>query len=177
MSFLMSITIAYNSLLTTEIQIQDMLDSSDRSLDAAFTGAQYVLSALHAKKDTFMSDLSKRTYFVEADDSSGTKLRAGWYYLDENMGLLTDGEPTKSYRFRVTSYKNPDASLSTWTYIIKSQGQYLQRLNDTVIATHTSQIIANAQIDYTRKKVKLTAWRMMPYQTNDADFFNDSEEY
>jgi len=96
-----------------------------------------------------------------------------WFYLNENLSFFDYGETgssTKPYQFRVHSYPGTDGggTIIPASYTIKSQGRFLIYGSDktTVMATYTSQIIADCAIDFTRKVIQLKRWRYMPYESN-----------
>jgi hypothetical protein len=195
LGFLMTITTAYMKMVQTESEIQTMIDNSDRALDAAFSGVQYAMSVAQTRKEMFINDVTlvkDRIYFIDsaqtpdwdptADDPNTTytaTFTTDWFFFDGDMNFMEiDDNLNKPYVFRVTTYASHTASvLITDEYIIKSQGKYIEYSDDNVniINEYKAQVIAVVGIDFTRKTLRLKAWRQMPFQTSDSDFFAVTE--
>lgn len=194
LGLLVSISTAYIKMVQTETQVQGMIDNSDRALDAAFSGVNMAIAVLQSQEDKipFQNDPSiakTRIYFVKpaylSTDWSLINIgslnsttfpnatSSDWFYLNENLSFFDYGETgsnTKPYQFRVHSYPGTDGggTIIPASYTIKSQGCFLVYAADqtTVLATYTSQIIADCAIDFTRKVIQLKRWRYMPYESN-----------
>ncbi len=190
MGFLMTVTTAYMKMVQTENLVRGMIDHSDRALDAAFSGVQYAMSVAQTKSDMFINDtnaIKQRIYFIDSlltpdwDCTASSplsypnKLQSDWFFYDGNFELMKiHNDINKPYVFRVTSYASHTASLLVPSeYIIKSQGRFIEYSDDnsSVINEYKAQVIALVQIDFTRKVLKLKAWRQMQFQ-DDANFFN-----
>lgn len=194
---LISISTAYIKMVQTETQVQGMIDHSDRALDAAFSGVNLVMAVAQGQKIMFTNDAStakERRYFIRpggfgATDWGGLNILApttavynnatssDWFYLNDNLSLFSYGDTgssTKVYHFRVTSYPGTDnvGTIIPASYTIKAQGRFLVYSEDqvTVMATYTSQIIAECEINFVRKVIQLKHWRHMAFQT-DNDFY------
>jgi len=193
---LVSISTAYIKMVQTETQVQGMIDNSDRALDAAFSGVNMVMAITQSQKLMFTDDSTiakERRYFIApapltTDWTTGLNTpfsaavypnatNTDWFYLDESLATFDYGETgssTKPYHFRVTSYPGTTAAgvIIPASYTIKAQGRFLVYSGDStsVLATYTSQIIADCEINFPRKVVQLKRWRYMPFQS-DLDFF------
>lgn len=197
LGLLVSISTAYIKMVQTEIQVQSMVDHSDRALDAAFSGVNMVMAIAQSQKLMFENDPSTaklRRYFIRPAhltndwslisianlDTASVYTNAtnsDWFYINENLSLFSYGETgssTRPYHFRVTSYPGTDSggTIIPASYTIKAQGRFLvYNLAQTeVLATYTSQVIAECVINFPRKIIQLQRWRYMPFQT-DADFY------
>ena len=191
---LVSISTAYIKMVQTETQVQGMIDNSDRALDAAFSGVNMVIAILQSQEDKipFINDtttVKSRIYFIRpgylSTDWLGININpltsasfpnatsSDWFYLNESLDLFDYGDTgssTKPYQFRTHSYPGTTGAgvIIPASYTIKSQGRFLVYGPDqtTVLATYTSQIIADCSIDFTRKVIQLKRWRYMPYEDN-----------
>ncbi|MEW6708583.1 MAG: hypothetical protein AB1403_02080 [Candidatus Riflebacteria bacterium] len=189
MGFLMTVTTAYMKMVQTENLVRGMIDHSDRALDAAFSGVQYAMSVAQAKQDMFINStnaIKQRFYFISSTHTTDWdytassplsypyKLESDWFFNDGAFNLMEiHNDINKPYVFRVTSYASHTASLLIPSeYIIKSQGKFIEYSDDnsTVINEYKAQVIALVQINFTRKVLKLKAWRQMQFQ-DDANFF------
>lgn len=187
---LISISTAYIKMVQTETQVQGMIDNSDRALDAAFSGVNFVITVAQSQKQMFDQSLvAQRRYFTRTSpvgsDWAGIGLTfsavtytnatsSDWFFLNESLSLFDYGDTgnsTKPYHFRAISYPHTIGSvIQSDSYIIKSQGRFLIYNGTTVTATYTSQIVAECAIKFNRKVIQLKRWRYMPLQT-DTDFF------
>lgn len=196
---MVSISMAYIKMVQTETQVQGMIDNSDRALDAAFSGVNMTIAILQSQKLTFTDSevvAASRTYLIRnpvyaLGDWGGINIfvplpanfpnqfcnatASDWFYLDDKLNLFDYGETgssTKPYQFRINSYPGTTnvGVIIPASYTIKAQGRFLVYGGDRVIATYTSQIIADCEINFSRKVVQLKRWRYMPFQS-DTDFF------
>ncbi len=197
---LMTVSTAYMKMVQTEVAVQNMVDQSDRAMDAAFSGINYAIAIAQENRSMFDSNVAavaSRTYVINSTNSHWTNINAAWtsvaidkvasvpsdwLFLNEKLELYRINEQTASppYYFRVTSF--PAASTTAIAdpekYLIKAQGRYLQFSDDktTVLATFSTQLIAECKINFQRKVVQLSRYRYMVYQTTDANFFK-SQSY
>jgi len=193
-SFLMTVSTAYIKMVQTEIEVQTMMDQSDRAMDAAFSGINYAISVAQTRKEMFENNADKarmRIYLVAPTTNWSSALnltfnttnfpnaaRAGMLYLNEAMPLFNMNETaTQAYAFKLHSYPgvNPPgglANISPGSYTIKVQGFYRVFADNktTVLATYSSQLIAQCEINFARKVVQLKRWRNMAFET-DAAFY------
>ena len=185
---MVSISTAYIKMVQTETQVQGMIDNSDRALDAAFSGVNFVIAVAQSQKDFFLPGMAaQRRYFTRGTplgtDWAGIGLTfaaatypnatgSDWFYLNESLDLFDYGETgssTKCYLFRTISYPDTGttgSTIQTGSYLIKSQGCFQIYSGTSVIATYTSQIIAQCNVDFNRKVIQLKRWRYMPFETN-----------
>jgi len=196
---LMTVSTAYMKMVQTEVEVQGMVDNSDRAMDAAFSGISYAIAIAQSNKSMFINDVNavaSRTYIIASTTSlsdwtslnaawTTTKVNkvasvpADWLFLNETLDLYKINEQAASppYFFRVTSYPAPSSSeiASPPVYLIKSQGRFLHYSDDkaTVLATFSAQLIAECKIMFNRKIVQLYRYRYMPFQKDD-DFFKYS---
>lgn len=187
LSFLMAVSTAYLSMLSTEFQIQGMIDHSDRALDAAFAGSQYALAILSEHDQMFLDgeDRVRFTKGVGADI-----IESEWLYYDidpfVDAALLDFVDPynemvaTAAYRFLISSYVDPNGD--EWLYYIKSKGQYRTFDHGTTNAnaTYTAQILAKIDIDPNRRLMRLRSWRRMPAEDSENindDFFDEEQTF
>lgn len=191
---LVTISTAYMKMVQTETQVQGMIDNSDRALDAAFSGVNMVMAITQGQKEMFDPAMAnKRRYFTRPTPLTsdwtaiGTAsfvlgnypnvIRTDWFYLDENLEMFNYGETgsnTKPYHFRVISYPGITGAgaIIPASYTIKAQGRFQVYSSNLIIvvATYTSQIIAECEINFPRKVVQLKRWRYMPFES-DTNFF------
>lgn len=189
---LVSISTAYIKMVQTETQVQGMIDNSDRALDAAFAGVNANIAILQAQKDkpVFENDVgtaAKRIYFVPSVATwGGIGLTYGgtysnatgsdWIFIDDKLSLFDYGETgssTKPYQFRLHSYPGTIGStIQPGSYTIKAQGRFLVYATDqtTVVATYSSQIIAECEIKFNNKVIQIKRWRYMPFEGDDPSF-------
>lgn len=190
---MVSISTAYIKMVQTETQVQGLIDNSDRALDAAFSGVNFVMAVCQGQKLMFENDATKakeRRYFIRPShlstdwsllnvanlDTSSIYKNAtdsDWFFLNDHLSLFDYGDTassTKPYQFRVVSYPSTDGAgiILPASYIIKSQGRFLTYSSNIVTATFTSQIIAECEVNFTRKVIQLKRWRHMPVQASDT---------
>ncbi len=192
MALLMSVSISYLKMMEVEGQVQEMSDSSERALDAAFAGISYAMAIAQGTKDMFKGEsyLKHRPYLVENPTETGNfavglnkddltrRIESVWLYLDETMALIDEEETRPPYRFRATSYpcivKDDDgnSSIEPNRYMVKSQGNfmYYESGTDDVIATFTSQIVAELFVASPSRRLYLRRYRTVPYQKGDSFF-------
>ncbi|HOI91581.1 MAG TPA: hypothetical protein PLK28_13850 [Candidatus Rifleibacterium sp.] len=196
---LMTVSTAYMKMVQTEVEVQGMVDNSDRAMDAAFSGISYAIAIAQSNKSMFINKVeavASRTYIIASTTSlsdwtslnaawTTTKVNkvasvpADWLFLNETLDLYKINEQAASppYFFRVTSF--PAASTTAVAdpekYVIKSQGRFLHYSDDkaTVLATFSAQLIAECKIMFNRKIVQLYRYRYMPFQKGN-DFFEYS---
>ncbi len=196
---LMTVSTAYMKMVQTEVEVQGMVDNSDRAMDAAFSGISYAIAIAQSNKSMFINRVeavASRTYIIASTTSlsdltslnaawTKTKVNkvasvpADWLFLNETLDLYKINEQAASppYFFRVTSF--PAASTTAVAdpekYVIKSQGRFLHYSDDkaTVLATFSAQLIAECKIMFNRKIVQLYRYRYMPFQKGN-DFFKYS---
>lgn len=130
---LMSISTAYMKMVQTEIEIQSMVDNSDRAVDAAFSGISYAMAIAQNNRSMFddsVAACASRTYITSKTFSrwsvtgsaieipTGTlydnpkvqtlvaSVPSDWLFLNEKLTNFKIDEQTASppYHFRVTSY-------------------------------------------------------------------------
>lgn len=193
LGLLISISTAYIKMVQTETQVQGMIDNSDRALDAAFSGVNFVMAVAQGQKILFDAALvTNRYYFTRTIPLPGDWYAIGtatfvaanypnatgsdWFYLNESLDLFDYGDTgssTKPYHFRAISYPAIVAgAIQPGSYTIKAQGRFLvyDSTLTNVLATYTSQIIAECEINFPRKVIQLKRWRYMPFET-DTNFF------
>jgi hypothetical protein len=191
MGFLLTISTAYMKMIQTEIEIHGMIDHSDRALDAAFSGVQYVMGVAQSKKEMFLdsvADIQERIYFIDSGTPAylshvgwgvdAANIRpSDWFFYDNqsDLSLMEDyNVVNKPYMFRVCSIASYSGALVSDEYMIKSQGVYIEydSSNTNEINRFKKQIIAVVKIATSSKILKLKKWRQMEFETVDADFFS-----
>lgn len=131
---LMTVSTAYMKMVQTEVDIQSMVDHSDRAADAAFSGINYAIALAQKNRSMFDDDIyavASRTYIASftSDPSNGSdwtpiQIPAGvtwskakvktlvasvpsdWVFLNEKLEnyLIDSQTASPPYFFRVTSY-------------------------------------------------------------------------
>lgn len=194
---LMTVSTAYMKMVQTEVQVQSMVDQSDRAMDAAFSGINYAIAIAQENRSMFDNSIdavASRTYVISSTYSNWTSINAAWdsakinkvasvpadwLFLNEKLELyrVNDEIASPPYYFRVTSF--PAASSTAIAdpekYLIKAQGRYFQFSDDktTVLATFSTQLIAECKINFKRKVAQLSRYRYMIFQT-DTNFFKSN---
>lgn len=189
--FLMTISTAYLKMVQTEMEVQGMVDQSDRAMDAAFSGMSYAMAVAQTKSEMFLNDPLKakdRYYFIGPSTNWVASLgfpnlgifpnatSTDWLFLNESLMLFENTDTaTQAYRFRVHSYPGviSAGNIAPGSYTIKVQGQYRAFEGTSVMSTFSAQLIAQCEILFNNKVIQLKRWRQMQYET-DAGFFKAS---
>lgn len=189
MSLLMLFSSSYMALVESELNVQGLTTTSNRAMDAAYSGTQYVTSFAQTSPAMYANTSSRakdRLYFT-LFPSNATKLtnlfgsitdkpavsaanlvQSDWMYVD---GLVDDPIQglEKDYWFRAVSFPKKDkidnTKIDPQFYMIKSQGRYT---SDTGME-YKFQIIAEVKITTTAvsRGFKINRWRQMEYQSDD----------
>jgi hypothetical protein len=199
---LMTVSTAYMKMVQTEIEVQGMIDQSDRAMDAAFSGINYAIAIAQKNRSMFddsITAVASRTYVTSTSSSwspiqipsgitwDNTRVKtlvasvpSDWIFLNETLdNYILDSQPASPpYFFRVTSYPATSTTnvATTGVLLVKSQGRYYNysdKDKTTIIGTFTTQLIAECKVIFKRKIVQLNRYRYMPFQS-DSDFFKYS---
>lgn len=200
---LMTVSTAYMKMVQTEVEVQSMVDNSDRAMDAAFSGINYAIALAQKNRSMFDNSIpavASRTYVTSFANStwspieipSGTiwnnarvktlvaSVPSDWIFLNQTLDNYFIDSQTASppYFFRVTSYPATSTTnvATTAILLIKSQGRYYNYSDSnktTIIGTYSAQLIAECKVIFNRKILQLNRYRYMPFQ-KDADFFKYS---
>ncbi|HNX77074.1 MAG TPA: hypothetical protein PLM07_19240 [Candidatus Rifleibacterium sp.] len=200
---LMTVSTAYMKMVQTEVEVQGMVDNSDRAMDAAFSGISYAIAIAQSNNSMFINNVdavASRTYITSFASSTwgpvqipsgitwnNAKVRtlvasvpSDWMFLNETLNNYTMDSQSASppYFFRVNSYPatGTTAVATTAILLIKSQGRYYNYSDNsktTIIATYSAQLIAECKVIFERKILQLSRYRFMPFQNN-TEFFKYS---
>ncbi len=194
---LMSVSTAYMKMVQTEIEVQTMVDNTDRAVDAAFSGINYAITVAQTNRSMFdntVAAVASRTYVIASitSVSNWTSINAAWttskvgqvasipsdwLFLNKQLTnyLIDDTTASPPYHFRVTSYPaaSSTATADPTKFIIKSQGRFLtyDSTKTYVLATFTAQLIAECKINFSRKVVQLSRYRLTGYDSSATKFF------
>ncbi len=200
---LMTVSTAYMKMVQTEVDIQSMVDHSDRAADAAFSGINYAIALAQKNRSMFddsIDAIASRTYIVSSTSSNwspvqipsgvtwdNAKVRTlvasvppDWIFLNEKLEnyLIDSQTASPPYFFRVTSYPATSTTnvATTALLLIKAQGRYYNysdKNKTEIIGTFSAQLIAECKVVFKRKILQLNRYRYMPFQS-DSDFFKYS---
>ena len=200
---LMTVSTAYMKMVQTEVDIQSMVDHSDRAADAAFSGINYAIALAQKNRSMFddsIDAIASRTYIVSSTSSNwspvqipsgvtwdNAKVRTlvasvppDWIFLNEKLEnyLIDSQTASPPYFFRVTSYPATSTTNvgTTALLLIKAQGRYYNysdKNKTEIIGTFSAQLIAECKVVFKRKILQLNRYRYMPFQS-DSDFFKYS---
>ncbi len=200
---LMSVSTAYMKMVQTEIEVQTMVDHTDRAVDAAFSGINYAIAVAQTNKSMFENSVAacaSRTYITSFSNSNWSEIQmpsgtswnntkvktlvasvpSDWLFLNKQLTnyLVDDQSASPPYHFRVTSYPATSATAvaDPSKFIIKSQGRFLtyDSTKTYVLATFTAQIIAECKINFARKVVQLSRYRLTGYDATDTKFYKST---
>lgn len=200
---LMTVSTAYMKIVQTEVEVQGMVDHSDRAADAAFSGINYAIALAQKNRSMFddsIDAVASRTYIASFTGSDWTPIQipsgvtwnnakvrtlvasvpSDWVFLNEKLEnyLIDSQTASPPYFFRVTSYPATSTSnvATTALLLIKSQGRYFNysdKNKSEIIGTFSAQLIAECKVVFKRKILQLNRYRYMPFQ-KDSDFFKYS---
>ncbi len=183
---LMSVSMSYHKTLQTENLIQDNSNYSDRALDAAFSGVNYAMAVIQSNKGVFDDDNTKKvliTNNLTSPDSNTIIIPSNWIYSDQNSTYtyyydedIEDNtkKHIPTYRF-IVSCGNPYyySTKASHTVYIKSYGEYIKYEGNTIVASYSTQLMAECDIATITKTLKLTRYRKMKPQINNlSKFYN-----
>ena len=85
--FLMAVSMSYQKTIQTEFKIRNSSNYSERAVDAAFSGLNYAMAALQAKKNIFNYNAKVE---IKNDDDGTTNIKSKWinfktYITSSNM--------------------------------------------------------------------------------------------
>ena len=164
---LMSVSMSYHKTIQTESLIQNNTNYSERAMDAAFSGVNYAMALIQAKKSVFNGD-----QIQISKTESDKKYISKWISLSQKVGNYYDSdrasgtEDIPPYRFIVSCHKDSYTIVAD-TFYIKSYGEYFQYEGEEVIATYTAQIIAECLLNVSKKTISLKRYRKMQPQNPD----------
>ncbi len=197
LGILMLSSLAMTRMVQTEKIVQGSADWSDRALDAAFSGTQYVTSFAQTGPALFATTAAKakeRLYFTltpsdvsalwgsisssqKPAGGSSNLVQSDWMYINQELTYLDEDlsdSKEDEYYFRAVSFPKNDGSnnIDPGYYMVKSQGKFRNKDGgSTVIKDFKCQIIAEVKITVTATihHFKVNRWRRMDFQ-DDTNF-------
>ena len=165
---LMSVAMSYHKSVQTETIINNNTNYSDRAIDAAFSGVNYAMAIIQAKKSVF-GDIAVT---FSKDDDGGNNFKSRWISLSDDlegfydMNRKTSEQKIPPYRF-IVSCAASSYDFDKGIFYIKSYGEYLQYDENDVTATYSAQIIAECYINKKNKTINLKKYKKTQTQNPD----------